>query len=194
MILLEWRLTIKKVAEVTNGEIVGCDADEIVKDISKDSRNIIEGAIYIALKGDKYNGHTFVKTATESGAICSIVAEGEGDFSDCPIIRVKDTYKALRDIAEYYRTLFNIPIIGITGSVGKTSTKEMVASVLEKRYKTHKTAGNFNNEIGLPLTILGLSSDDEISVIEMGMSDFGEISRLTKIAKPDTAIITNIGV
>lgn len=191
---MEWRLTLKKLAEVTGGTLVNCDPDEIVRDISKDSRQIQEGAVYIALKGANFNGHSFVEQSVEKGAICAVVDADEGDFGKMPYLQVENTYTALRDIAEYYRSLYNINVVGITGSVGKTSTKEMIACVLEQKYKTHKTEGNFNNEIGLPLTILRLSSEDEISVVEMGMSAFGEISRLTKIARPDTAVITNIGV
>ena len=191
---MEWRLTIRQVAAAAGGEIQACDPDEIVKEISTDTRRLSEGAVYIALSGANFNGHQFVPQAIEQGAVCCVVDQDEGDFAGVPVIRVSDTYKALRDIAAYYRSLFRIPVVGITGSVGKTSTKEMVASVLSQRYKTHKTEGNLNNEIGLPLTMLKLTGADEISVVEMGMSAFGEISRLTRIARPDTAIITNIGV
>ncbi len=191
---MEWRFTLKDIAEITNGTLVNCDPDEIVKEISKDSRQIEEGSVYIALKGANFNGHSFVNQAIEKGAICAVVDADEGGFDKLPYLQVENTYAALRSIAERYRGLFNISVIGITGSVGKTSTKEMIACVLEQKYNTHKTEGNFNNEVGLPLTMLRLTEENELSVVEMGMSAFGEISRLTKIARPDTAVITNIGV
>jgi UDP-N-acetylmuramoyl-tripeptide--D-alanyl-D-alanine ligase len=123
-----------------------------------------------------------------------VVNEEGGQFDGLPVIVVEDTHRALRALAEEYRKQFRIPVVGITGSVGKTSTKEMIASVLRENYRTHMTQGNFNNEIGLPLTVFDLMSEDEMMVLEMGMSGFGEISRLTRIAKPETAVITNIGI
>lgn len=191
---MEWILTVQKVAQAVGGTIRNCDKDEIVKSVSTDSRKITEDALFIALNGENFNGHRFVKNAVENGAVCCIVNADEGDFAGLPTIAVQDTYKALRDLAAYYRTCFDIPVVGITGSVGKTSTKDMIACVLSMDFCTHKTDKNFNNEIGLPLTVFDLSSDHEIMVLEMGMSDFGEISRLTAIARPDTAVITNIGV
>lgn len=191
---MEWILNIAQIAEATGGEICNCNPDEIVKDVVRDSREVEEGVVFLALNGENNNGHKFVPTAIENGAICCVVNRDEGDFGKLPVIKVDDTFKALMDIASYYRMQFDIPIVGITGSVGKTSTKEMIACVLGEEFKTHKTEGNYNNEVGVPLTLLRLSKDDDISVIEMGMSNFGEISRLTNAVKPDTAVITNIGV
>ena len=106
---------------------------------------------------------------------------------------VQSCYQAVKDIAEYYRSLFDIPVIGVSGSVGKTSTKEMIASVLAQSFNVHKTQGNFNNELGVPLTIFGLEEYHQVAVIEMGISDFGEMTRLSKIVKPTVCVITNIG-
>lgn len=191
---MEWILNIAQIAEATGGEICNCNPDEIVQDVVRDSREVEEGVVFLALNGENNNGHKFVPTAIENGAVCCVVNRDEGDFGKLPVIKVDDTFKALMDIASYYRMQFDIPIVGITGSVGKTSTKEMIACVLGEEFKTHKTEGNYNNEVGVPLTLLRLSKDDDISVIEMGMSNFGEISRLTNAVKPDTAVITNIGV
>lgn len=191
---MKWCMNIKKLAEVTGGTIYNCSGDELVKDIVRDNREVTEGAVFVALNGENNNGHRFVRPAIESGAVCAIVNENENDFGNLPVVSVKDTFKSLGDIATYYREQFDIPVIGITGSVGKTSTKGMIASVLNQEYNTLKTEGNFNNEVGVPLTIFRLDDSFETAVVEMGMSDFGEISRLTKIVRPDTAVITNIGI
>lgn len=187
-------MNVNTIAEVTGGTAYNLSGDEIVKNVVRDDREVEEGTVFIALCGENNNGHRFVKRAVESGAVCCIVNRDEGDFGTLPYIAVDDTFKALRDIAGYYRMQFNIPVVGITGSVGKTSTKGMIASVLNQEFKTMKTEGNYNNEVGVPLTLFRLSDDDEAAVIEMGMSGFGEISRLASITKPDTAVITNIGV
>ncbi len=191
---MEWILNIRRAARAMGGEIQNCDGDELIRSVSTDTRTIQEGALFFALKGERFDGHRFVSAAVELGAVCCVVEEGAKLSGTLPRIVVKDAHKALRDLAEEYRTRFRVPVIGITGSVGKTSTKEMIASVLCQNYRTHMTKGNFNNEIGLPLTVFDLREEDEMMVLEMGMSNFGEISRLTKIGKPDTAVITNIGL
>lgn len=191
---MKWCMNVNKLAEVTGGTIYNCSGDELVKDIVRDNREVTEGAVFVALHGENNNGHRFVGSAVESGAVCCIVNESESGFGELPVLAVGDTFKALRDIAAYYRDQFDIPVVGITGSVGKTSTKGMIASVLNQEYTTLKTEGNFNNEVGVPLTLFRLDDSYETAVVEMGMSDFGEISRLSKITKPDTAVITNIGV
>ena len=165
-----------------------CDAD-----IVTDSRKITQDSVFVALRGEKFDGHNFAGQAISKGAACCIVDKNFHNKENLPVIVVEDTYAALRDAAKYYRDKFLIPAVAITGSVGKTSTKDMVYCVLANKYKVLKTEGNFNNEIGLPLTAFRLSFDDELAIFEMGMSAFGEISRLTKIASPETAIITNIG-
>lgn len=191
---MESFMNINAIAKATGGEICNLTGNEIVKDIVRDDREVVEGAVFVALNGENNNGHRFVGRALEKGAICCIVNKDEGDFGRLPVLRVDDTYKALLDVASYYRDGFNIPVIGITGSVGKTSTKGMIASVLSTEYNTLKTEGNFNNEVGVPLTLFRLSDENEVAVIEMGMSGYGEISRLSKIVKPDTAVVTNIGM
>lgn len=191
---MEKILSIINVATAVNGEIKNCDGDVIISSVSTDTRTITEGALFVALKGENFDGHRFIQAATEKGAVCCIVNKTAENIEGFPVIEVEDTATALKDLAEYYRRKFDVSVVGITGSVGKTSTKDMIASVLEQSAKTHRTKGNLNNEIGVPLTVYELMKDDEFMVIEMGMSNFGEISGLTRIAKPDTAVITNIGV
>jgi len=190
---LEKILTIKQIQTACDAVTENCEPDIKVSDIVTDSRKVSENSVFIALRGEKFDGHNFVGQSLTKGAVCCIVDEKFDNKEKYPVIVVKDTYKALRDIAKYYRERFSIPSVAITGSVGKTSTKDMVYAVLANKYKVLKTEGNFNNEIGLPLTALRLSSEDEIAIFEMGMSSLGEISRLTNIAVPETAIITNIG-
>ncbi len=191
---MEWRLTLRDIARATGGMLWYASEDEIVKDVITDSRKIIEGSVFVALKGENFDGHKFVEGASEGGAVCSVVEHWDLQDGTYPVIVVDDTYKALRDIAKLYRSQFNIPIVAITGSVGKTSTKDMIYSVLSHKFNAFKTIGNFNNEVGLPLTVFKITSENKVGVIEMGMSNFGEISRLTDIVHPDIAVITNIGI
>lgn len=186
-------MTVRQIVQACAGVSINCNEEQMVSDIVTDSRKITTDSVFIALRGTNFDGHNFVNQVMSSGAVCCVVDKKFENTDNLPIIVVEDTLGALRDIAAFYRSQFSIPSVAITGSVGKTSTKDMVASVLARKYKTLKTDGNFNNEIGLPLTAFRLSTDDEIAVFEMGMSAFGEISRLTRIATPETAIITNIG-
>lgn len=191
---MEWRLNLGKIASALSAELINADADEIVRDISTDSRSISEGSIFVALKGENTDGHKYVKKAVDSGAICAVVSKDFLPSEEIPMLAVDDTLAALGKIAYLYRTEFPVPCVAVTGSVGKTSTRDMVYSVLSSQYSVLKTEKNYNNEIGLPLTVFGLKSEHEMMVLEMGMSGFGEISKLTHIATPDTAIITNIGL
>ncbi len=191
---MEPLFTLAQAVTALSGVLKNCQETAVVSSVSTDTRTLSEGALYIALRGENFDGHQFIDKAVEAGAICCVVEAAAGEFATAPVLVVEDTRKALRDLAAYYRSKFSIPVVGVTGSVGKTSTKEMLASVLQQGYQTHITKGNFNNEIGLPLTVFQLSHEDELMVLEMGMSDFGEISRLTQIARPDTAVITNIGL
>lgn len=186
-------ITLEAIAKAVNGKI----SDEkynniIIENITTDTRKIAEGDLFIPLKGENFDGHNFIQQAFESGALCCLSAENIETYKPC--IYVSDTRVALRDLAEYYISLFNIHVVGITGSVGKTTTKDMIASVLMQKYNVLKTEGNFNNEIGLPLTVFRITDDTEVVVLEMGMNSFGEIHNLSKIAKPDIAVITNVGV
>lgn len=188
------RLRCEEIICATKGSLVSGDIHTELTGISTDSRKINGGDLFIPIAGERFDGHDFIKAALELGAAAVLTHKDMEPAAGKVIIRVENTFKALGDIAAYYRQKFSIPFVGITGSVGKTSTKDMIASVLRQKYDVLKTEGNFNNEIGLPLTILNLDSFHEAAVIEMGMSGFGEISRLTSIARPDIAVITNIGL
>ena len=190
---------IKDVLKVIDGEIIFGNEDAQIVDVSTDTRTLKEGDTFISLKGENNNGNKYCKAAFEIGAKICIVDEillSKEDIKlykkDKTLIKVKDGRKALIEIARYKRSLYDIPVVAVTGSVGKTSTKDAIASVLSRKYKVLKTEGNFNNNVGLPLTILKLK-DHEVLVVEMGMNHFGEISELTNIAKPTIAVISNIG-
>lgn len=157
-----------------------------------DSRQVIPGGIFIATKGERVDGHSFIPQMEEKGAL-AVVCEKAPEDCKIPYILVEDSFKALKDIAEFYRQQLTIPVVGITGSVGKTSTKEMIASVLSEGFEVLKTEGNFNNEVGLPLTVLRIREEHQVAAVEMGISDFGEMHRLSKIARPDICVMTNIG-
>ena len=191
-------LSIKNIIEVTKGKLLVGNEEYVCKSYSKDTRTIKEGDCYIGIKGENFDGNLFWEKALENGASTVIVQNVEIEdeklkkWADKNVIKVEDTLEALYNIARYKRSLYDIPVIAITGSVGKTSTKDIVANVVSKKYKTLKTEGNNNNNIGLPFTILRMQ-DEEAAVLEMGMNHFGEISLLSSIANPTICIITNIG-
>lgn len=191
---MEGILSLKKAAAAVSGELVNCsDENAVITAVSTDTRTIAEGAVFVALKGENSDGHRFIPAATEKGALCCIANRGAEVPEGVPLILVDDTSQALLDLAGAYRDELKIPVVAVTGSVGKTSTRGMIASVLSQKYKTLATDGNFNNEIGVPLTLFRLTREHEIAVIEMGMNHFGELSRITAAAKPDTVVITNVG-
>ena len=183
-------ITLKEVADACGGTLHGDPAIQITS-IVTDSRKAADGSLFAAIKGERVDGHRFIPMTVEQGAVCALCEDAPE--IDTPYIQVESTLIALKGIAEYYRSLFSIPFIGVTGSVGKTSTKEIISSVLSQRFKVHKTAGNFNNELGVPLTLFGLDESHEVAVIEMGISGFGEMTRLSKMVRPDISVITNIG-
>ena len=188
-------LTLENIAKVCGGVYVGSPEkkEQEVKGIVTDSRKVEEGFLFVPIKGARVDAHDFIDGVMEKGALCTLTERELGEKS-FPYIKVNSSLQAVKDIAEFYLEQLSIPVVGITGSVGKTSTKEMIAAVLEEKYNVLKTKGNFNNELGVPLTIFGLRPDHEIAVLEMGISDFGEMHRLAKIARPDTCVITNIGL
>ena len=183
-------ITLQEVANACGGVLHG-DPNIKITSIVTDSRKATDGSLFAAIKGERVDGHRFIPMTKEQGAVCALCEDAPQ--IDTPYIQVKSTLVALKGIAEYYRSLFTIPFIGITGSVGKTSTKELISSVLSQKYNVHKTSGNFNNELGVPLTLFGLEESHEVAVIEMGISGFGEMTRLAKMVRPDISVITNIG-
>lgn len=193
----KYKMNINKIAEVCNGIIIQGNLDIEIEDYSIDTRNIKNGEMYFAIKGENIDGNDFIEEAFGKGAIgCITNIELDKSilekYSNKAIIKVKDTIKAIQQLAKYKREQYNIPVVAVTGSVGKTSTKDIIANVLSKKFNVLKTEGNFNNHIGLPLTLLKLKEHTAV-VVEMGMNHFGEISILTNIAKPTICVITNIG-
>jgi len=190
-------LNVKKIVEISEGVLISGDGEAMPEGFSQDTRKIEKGYIYVGIKGEHTDGNDFIDIAFENGAIgCIIDKLPSGDmlekYKDKAIIHVNNTIEAMQKIAGYKRSLYNIPVVGITGSVGKTSTKDIIASVLSQKYNVLKTEGNYNTQIGLPLTLLRLK-EHTAAVIEMGMSDLGQISKLTHIAKPTVCVFTNIG-
>lgn len=188
-------MSLREIAAVCGGHYYGDEAklDIEVTGVAIDSRKVEEGFLFVPIKGARVDGHSFIPQVMESGALCSL-SEHELEGATHPYIVVPSSEQALKDLAEHYRKALGIKVVGITGSVGKTSTKEMIGSVLSQKYNVLKTAGNFNNEIGLPLTIFNIRDHHEVAVLEMGISDFGEMSRLAQMAQPDICVITNIGL
>ena len=190
------KLTLRQLIDAVGGTLVGDfdNLDAVFTDVCTDSRNITPGSLFLPLQGERFDGHGFINSALESGAVGCITARDRESYLPGKFyVKVRSTQRALRDLARYYKELFPIPYIAVTGSVGKTTTKDMVAAVLGNRYKVLKTEGNFNNDIGLPLTLLRLDRTHEICVLEMGMDHAGEIDYLSEIVEPDIALITNIG-
>ena len=187
-------MTLAHIAEVCGGIYFGPEEKktEEVTDIVTDSRKAGEGSLFVAIPGERVDGHKFIPNVASQGAL-AVISEQKLETPPCPYILVKDSMEAIKAMAEYYMRQLNIPVVGITGSVGKTSTKETIASVLAQKYRVLKTDANFNNELGLSLTVFRLREEDEMAVLEMGIDDFGQMHRLAKIARPETAVITNIG-
>ena len=188
-------MSLKEIAAACGGHYYGEESklNKKVSGVAIDSRKIEEGYLFIPIKGARVDGHTFISQVMEKGALCTLSEKPLDTESDTYIL-VESCEQALKDLAEHYRNALDIKVIGITGSVGKTSTKEMIASVLSQKYNVLKTAGNFNNEIGLPLTIFNIRKEHQVAVLEMGINDFGEMHRLAKMARPDICVITNIGL
>ena len=183
------KLTLSEIAQACNGTLTQPQyGDLTIASITTDSRKATKSCLFIPLKGERVDGHDFIHQTFEAGVTCTL-SEKEIE-TDKPVIMVESCYQAIKDIAEYYRSLFNIPVVGVSGSVGKTSTKEMIASVLGAKYNVLKTQGNFNNELGVPLTLFGLEEHHQVAVVEMGISDFGEMTRLSKMVKPTICVIT----
>ena len=187
-------MTLKEIAVACGGIYYG-DEESYYKQVTSvtiDSRRIQKDCLFIALRGARVDGHMFIPQSIQDGALCA-VSEKRIESASYPYIMVNSCAQALKDIAEHYRRSLRLKVVGISGSVGKTSTKEMIASVLAQKYSVLKTEGNFNNEIGLPLTIFNIREDHEAAILEMGISDFGEMERLAKVARPDVCVLTNIG-
>ena len=190
------KLSVREVLKATKGVLLDGSAEFLVDSVSINSKKIKKGAVFVPIMGENVDGHGFIEEAFEAGAVATLISKNDvvAKKKDKAYIKVKDTKLALQQLAEYYRKKFDIPIIGVTGSVGKTSTKEMIASALSARFNVYKTYGNLNGQLGLPLSILELEHKHDVAVIEMGISEPEEMDKLVKIAMPNCAVITNIGV
>ena len=187
-------MTIRAMTQACHGIYHGDEGavDIEISAITTDSRKIQKNGMFIAICGEKSDGHDYIGKCFDDGALCCI-SERELPGESRPYIQVESSLTALKQLAAYYRQQLDIKVVGITGSVGKTSTKETIASVLAQKYKVKKTQGNFNNGIGLPLTIFQIEKEHQVAVLEMGISEFGEMHELADMAQPDIMVITNIG-
>ncbi len=193
-------IKVNEIAEWTGGEshfFGGASVNTECTGIAIDSRNVSDGDIFVAIKGERVDGHDYIESAISSGAVCIIadhipesVYSVDASFA---MILTSDPTSSVGDIAHSYKNRINVRTVGVTGSVGKTTTKELIYAVLNERFKVHKTEGNHNNELGLPLSLLDMDRDTDVAVLEMGMSNFGEIAHLSKISEPDFGVITTIG-
>lgn len=199
-------LTINEIAKACGGTLVlqgdRTKGDANVSAVAIDSRKAEAGGVFVAVSGERVDGHRFVGNVYEKGIVLTVVEKSPEEVEKehgipkdkwGSYLMVKDSLQALRDMAEAYRRKLDVKVVGITGSAGKTSTKELTAAVLSEKYKVLKTEGNLNNEIGVPLTLLRIRQEHQVAVVEMGISDFGEMHRLSKMARPDICVITNIG-
>jgi len=190
--------TVDELVEATGGTPVRGKGSRVVSGVCTDSRAMHAGSVFIPLIGDRFDGHDFLALAGECGAACVIVAEAYADKEKdiperCAVIRVADTLRSLGDIARYHRLRFDVPLVAVTGSSGKTTTKEMICAILGRVMQVLKSRGNYNNLIGLPLTLLEMNAHHDCAVVEMGTNCRGEIARLAEIARPHAGVITNVG-
>lgn len=188
-------LNLQTITNACHGTWHGDDAllDKEIAGVAIDSRKVEKDFLFVPIKGARVDGHTFIPQVMEQGALVTLSEQELGEVS-YPYIQVESTETALREIAAFYRNALDIKVVGITGSVGKTSTKETIASVLSQKYKVLKTEGNYNSEIGLPLTVFNIREEHQIAVLEMGVDHFGDMHRLAAVSQPDICVITNIGL
>src|SRR5256712_12978506 len=189
-------LPLSQIAQFAGASLSSGDASVMIDKLSTDSRTLKPGELFVALRGENFDGHNFVQAAAKAGAAGAIVESNwRGKVPETfALVRTKDTLQAYQQLAANYRKSLAVKVVAITGSNGKTSTKDFTASVLGRRFRVTKTEGNFNNHVGMPRTVLDATSQDEVAVWEIGMNHPGEVAALAKIAAPDAALITNIGI
>lgn len=188
-------MTVKEVLEATGGRLLSGDESVVLKNISIDSRKMEGGDLFVPFVGERADAHDFIGKAFENGAAASLSMREDVETGKGSVILVKDSMTALQDLGRWYRSrMLKFPVVGITGSVGKTSTREMIYTALSSGMKVFSTKGNFNGQIGVPLTLLQMSPNDEAAVLEMGMSLPGEMARISNVACVDYAVMTNIGI
>lgn len=188
------QMTVNDVVKATGGRLLCGDGNTPLVHISINSQTMEGSDLFVPLIGAKVDAHRFIEQAWKNGAAATLTSEHDAMEDSHPWIRVEDTKKALQDIGACYRRRFRLPLVGITGSVGKTTTREMVATALSAGYQVYKTKKNLNSQVGVPITLAGISSGDEIGVLELGMSEPGELTVIARIADVDMAVITNVGV
>ncbi len=193
-VLIAMEMTVRQISAACGGKLLCGNPDTIVTSVVTDNREVVDGSLFVPLKGKRTNAHTFLPTVFASGAVAALTQEHTRMEAKEAWIAVDSTQTALQRIAAAYKKRFPIPVVGITGSAGKTTTKEMTALTLSARYNVMKTKGNRNSEIGLPLTMFEFSKEHEAAAVEMGISEFGEMARLAGVADPKYAVITNIGI
>lgn len=189
------RLTADKVAEICGGTIynVGCEHKVLFETVCTDSREADNTSMFVAIRGERVDGHSYISNVVKAGCRCVIAERVPLDVKGIAVIIVEDSIRAIRDIAEYVKAQVDVKTVAVTGSVGKTTTKEFLSAVLDRKFNLYKTEGNFNSTIGMPMSMLELSQRNDAAVFEMGMSGLGEIEFMSEAAKPDVAVITNIG-
>ncbi|MBP3703081.1 MAG: UDP-N-acetylmuramoyl-tripeptide--D-alanyl-D-alanine ligase, partial [Lachnospiraceae bacterium] len=188
-------ISIQDIVTVTGGTLLQGDASLLVVNVTTDSREAKDGTLFVPIVGERRDGHEFIPSVFEQGAVCTFTEREKPQTEAGVYIRVENSLKALQALAAWYRSLFSaVTVIGVTGSVGKTTTKEMIAAVLEKKYRVLKTYGNMNSQIGLARMMFELDDQIEVAVIEMGISEHGEMDRLVHIARPELAVLTNVGM
>lgn len=189
------RLTADKVATICGGTLytVACENKVLFETVCTDSREADNTSMFVAIRGERVDGHSYISNVVKAGCRCVIAERVPLDVKGIAVILVQDSVRAIRDIAEYVKSQVDIKTVAVTGSVGKTTTKEFISSVLDRKYRLYKTAGNFNSTIGMPMSMLELSQHNDAAVFEMGMSGLGEIEYMSEAARPDVAVITNIG-
>ena len=187
-------ITVKEIVAVTGGKLLCGDENVVVNDVCIDSRVTKEGDLYVPIIGERTDGHIYIERALEKCVATLTSIHNDVVVSDKPYIKVENTIKALQDIGSYIRNKFNIPIVGVTGSVGKTTTREMIATALSAELNVYKTSGNQNSQIGTPITLTRMTSDAEAAVLEMGMSEEGQMEILSAMVKPDICVVSKIGV
>ena len=188
-------ITVKEIVAATGGQLLCGNENQKIEHLGIDSRTMKGNDLFVPLIGEKVDAHRFIEQAFGAGAVAVLTSEHEtAEDGEHAWIRVADTKKALQEIGRYYRSRLSLPLVGITGSVGKTTTREMVAAALSAKFQVYKTPGNSNSQVGVPITLSEITSADEIGVLELGMSMPGELTVIAKIAQVDMAVITNVGI
>ena len=187
-------ISVKEIVKITSGKLLCGDENTIIKGVCTNSKEIMEGNLFVPLIGEKVDGHIFIESALEIGAATLTSRHFDVVVADKPYIQVHDTLKAMQDIGAYIRNMFNKPVVAVTGSVGKTTTREMISTALSQNLNVYQTKKNYNSQVGVPITLSELEEDADVAVLELGISEDGHMQVLSNLVKPDIAVVTVIGV